>query len=249
MQYNNRSFWNSIMPVTRHLLMINLIMWLATLALRQAGIIDLDRWLGLHFWKGSEFNPAQLFTYMFMHADLMHIFVNMFMLWMFGSLLERVLGAKRYIFYYISCGLGAALVQELVWQFSWQSILASNVSGPAGATVTEVINAINSGHAAFSMDDFYNSLITIGASGAVFGVLLAFGMLFPNMTMYVIPFPFPIKAKWVVLADGLIELFFGLSGTMSNVAHFAHLGGMLAGIIIILYWKHDGTLSRGNGLY
>ena len=249
MQYNNRSFWNSIMPVTRHLLIINFIMWLATIALRQAGLIDLDRWLGLHFWKGSEFNPAQLFTYMFMHADFMHIFVNMFMLWMFGSLLERVLGSKRYIFYYISCGLGAALVQELVWQFSWQGILASHVSGPAGATVTEIINAINSGHAAFSMDDFYNSLITVGASGAVFGILLAFGMLFPNMTMYVIPFPFPIKAKWVVLADGLIELFFGLSGTMSNVAHFAHLGGMLAGIIIILYWKHDGTLSRGNGFY
>jgi membrane associated rhomboid family serine protease len=185
---------------------------------------------------------------MFMHGGFTHLFFNMFSLWMFGSLLERVFGSKRFLFYYISCGLGAALVQELVWQFSWQSILASSVSGPAAGSVTDIIKAINEGHAAFTMNDFYNSLITIGASGAVFGILLAFGMLFPNMPMYIIPFPFPIKAKWMVLGYGLIELFFGVSHTMNGVAHFAHLGGMIAGIIIIRYWRHDGTLTR-NGLY
>ena len=128
MQNNNRSFLASIMPVTRHLLVINIIVWLATLVCEQTGTLDLNRWLGLHFWKGSEFNIIQLFTYMFMHGGFVHLFCNMFSLWMFGSLLERVFGSKRFLFYYISCGLGAALVQELVWQFSWQSILACSVS-------------------------------------------------------------------------------------------------------------------------
>ena len=235
------------MPVTRHLLAINVIVWLATVVLHQVNMIDLNRWLGLHFWLGSNFNPAQLFTYMFMHANFTHLFFNMFSLWMFGSLLERVLGSKRYLFYYITCGLGAALVQELVWQFTWQDILAASVTGPV-ASVTDIIKAINEGHAAFTMDNFYNSMVTIGASGAVFGILLAFGMLFPNMPMYIIPFPFPIKAKWMVLGYGVIELFFGVTGEMSGVAHFAHLGGMIAGILLILYWRHNGTLTR-NGLY
>lgn len=235
MQYNNRSFWSSIMPVTKHLLIINVIVWLATIVFGRAGIIDLERYLGLHFWLGSDFNPAQLFTYMFMHdsSGFAHIFFNMFSLWMFGSLIEKVLGSKRYLFYYISCGLGAALVQELVWQLSWQ----------------DMYNSISMQYPGFPADQFYNLLVTVGASGAVFGILLAFGMIFPNMSMYIIPFPFPIKAKWVVLGYGAIELFFGISHTMNGVAHYAHLGGMIAGILMILYWKHNGTLTRGNGFY
>jgi len=251
MQINNRSLWSSIMPVTRQLLIINVIVWLATIVFQRTGVLDLNRWLALHFWQGSHFNPAQLFTYMFMHdtTRIYHILVNMFMLWMFGSLLERVMGSKRYLFYYISCGLCAALVQELAWQFSWQSILASRLALPDSVSVTEVINAINQGQAAITMNDFYNTMMAVGASGAVYGLLLAFGMTFPNMPMFIIPFPFPIKAKWVVLGSGLIELFSGVSGSMSHVAHFAHLGGMIAGIIMILYWRSKGTLSRGNGYY
>lgn len=249
MQNNNRSLWASIMPVTKHLLIINLVVWLATMVLRQRGIIELNDWLGLHFWKGSEFNVFQLLTYMFMHADFSHIFFNMFSLWMFGSLLERALGSKRYLFYYISCGLGAALVQELVWQFSWQSILQSFVAGGTGMSVDDIINGVNAGHADFTMNDFYNSLVTIGASGAVFGLLLAFGVIFPNIPLYLFFIPIPIKAKWMVIGYGIIELFFGVTHTMSGVAHYAHLGGMLAGIIMILYWKHNGTLMRGNGFY
>ena len=233
MQYNNRSFWSSIMPVTKHLLVINLIVWLATFVLEQKGVIDLNEWLGLHFWKGSAFNPAQLFTYMFMHSGFTHLFVNMFSLWMFGSLLERVLGSKRYLFYYISCGLGAAIAQELVWQFSW--------SGMYNGLIAE--------YPGYPVEQFYNLLVTVGASGAVFGLLLAFAMIFPNMPMYIIPFPFPIKAKWMVIGYGALELFFGVSHTMNGVAHFAHLGGMVAGIIMILYWKNNGTLKRGNGFY
>ena len=251
MQNNNRSFWASIAPVTRHLLIINVLVWLATIALQRAGIIDLNRWLGLHFWKGTNFNVVQLFTYMFLHdtSGIAHILFNMFSLWMFGSLLERVFGSKRYLFYYITCGLGAAFVQELVWQFSWQDILASSVTGPTGASVGEIIDAINQGHAAFTMNEFYNSLVTVGASGAVFGILLAFGMIFPNVPMYIFFIPIPVKAKWVVIGYGLLELYFGISGNQPGVAHFAHLGGMLAGILLILYWRHTGVLRRRDGFY
>ena len=227
-------------------------MWLATIVFQRVGVIDLNRWLGLHFWQGSNFNVAQLITYMFMHdtGSILHIFMNMFMLWMFGSMLERVLGSKRYLFYYISCGIGAALLQELVWQFSWESILLGYVGNPVGVSANDIINAVNAGHAAFTMNDFYNSLVTIGASGAMFGLLVAFGLLFPNLPMYVIPFPFPIKAKWMVIGYGLLELFLGVSHASPGVAHYAHLGGMIAGAIMILYWKHNGTLTRGgNGFY
>lgn len=249
MQDRNRSFYASIPPVTLHLLIINVLMWLATVAFQRAGMIDLNQWLGLHFWKASNFKIYQFFTYMFMHGGLDHLFCNMFSLWMLGALLERVLGTKRYLLYYIVCGLGAGLAQELVWQFSWQNILASGVTGPAATSVKDIIEAINSGHAAFTMDDFYNSLVTIGASGAVFGILLAFGMLFPNMPLYIFFIPIPVKAKWFVLGYGILELFYGVTGTMSSVAHFAHLGGLVTGIILILYWKHNGTLSNRYGFY
>lgn len=247
----NNSILGAITPVTLHLLIINLILWLATIVLRKVGVIDLQALLGLHYWRGSEFNAAQLVTYMFMHDTngIAHLFFNMFSLWMFGVTLERVLGGKRYLFYYITCGIGAAIVQELVWHFTWQSILLGSVTAPAGATASQVIAMIESGQAAFTLNEFYNSLLTVGASGAVFGILLAFAMIFPNMPMYIIPFPFPIKAKWMVLGYGAIELLFGISGTMSSVAHFAHLGGMLFGAVLIIYWKHKGVIGKGNGYY
>lgn len=249
MQYTNRSFLTSMPPVTRHLLIINVLMYLATFVLQQRGILDLNSWLGLHFWKASDFNPYQFFTYMFMHGGVWHLFVNMFSLWMFGALLERVLGSNRFLLYYIVCGLGAGLAQELMWQFTWQDILVSRITVPVGATVQEVIEAINSGHAEFTMNDFYNHLLTIGASGAAFGILLAFGMLFPNMRMGILFFPYPVKAKWFVLGYGVAELLFGITGTWSGVAHFAHLGGMITGIVLILYWKYNGTISNRYGFY
>ena len=219
------SFWNSMPVVTKNLLIINVLMWFASIVLRGRGI-DLTEYLGLHFWLASDFNPAQLLTYMFMHdtSGIAHLFFNMFSLFMFGVTLERVLGAKRYLFFYISCGLGAAIVQEKVNQ-----MLASGELAPY-------------------LDQFYGLFVTVGASGAVFGILLAFGMIFPNMPMYIIPIPFPIKAKYMVLGYGALELLFGISGAMSSVAHFAHLGGMLFGFIIIWYWKKNGIIRR-NGIY
>lgn len=248
MEYSNRSFLSSIPPVTKHLLVLNVLMWLATAAFQQTGHLDLNRILGLHFWLGSEFKPWQFITYMFMHGNFSHLFFNMFSLWMFGILLERVLGAKKYLLYYFVCGLGAALAQELVWHLSWQNILVNSVTGTA-TSIKEIIEAINAGHADFTLDQFYNSMLTVGASGAVYGILLAFGVLFPNMTMYIFFIPYPVKAKWAVLGFGLLELVFGMTGMQSGVAHFAHLGGMLVGIFLILYWKRKGLLSRGYGFY
>lgn len=234
MRYNSGSFLSSIKPVTKHLLIINILIWLASIVFEQKFNIDLFRQLALHYWKSDLFNPAQFFTYMFLHdkSSFVHVFCNMFSLFMFGSLVEHVLGSKRYLLYYIVCGLGAALVQELVWQF----------------TLPEFFKALNPETGELVLVSAYD-IPTVGASGAVFGILLAFGMIFPKMKMYIIPFPFPIQARFVVIGYGLLELFFGVTRSMDDVAHFAHLGGMIAGIIMILYWKHNGTINHGRTFY
>jgi len=242
---------SSIPPVTRHLIIINVLLWLATIVLMRSHVMDLTDLLGLHYWQSSRFNAAQLVTHMFMHdtSGISHIFFNMFALWMFGRILEQVMGSKRYLFYYLTCGIGAGLVQELAWQFTWQDILMSHVSAPAGATAAQVVEAIRQGQAAFTMDEFYSTMVTVGASGAVFGILLAFAMLFPNVPLYLFFIPVPIKAKWMVLGYAALELFLGLSGQMTSVAHFAHVGGMLFGVILILYWRHKGVLGKGGHGY
>jgi len=257
----NSSRWSAIMPpITKNIIIINVIVWVATIMLGNRGIVDLNEYLGLHFWKGSDFHIYQLFTYMFMHdsgdfsqgvmyalsSSVSHIFFNMFSLWMFGMLLERVMGAKRYLFFYLTCGIGAGLVQEVVWHFSWESVLASINNVPTQT----IVEAINHGEVTMSfLNEFYNNLLTVGASGAVFGILLAFGMLFPNMPMYIMFIPIPIKAKWMVIGYGAVELFFGVTGTMDNVAHFAHLGGMLFALIILIYWKKKGLFNNQYGSY
>ena len=229
MQQSNRFSALSVPPVTMQLLIINVLMWLASLACLRFGV-DLFQWLGLHFWQASNFNVLQFFTYMFLHdtSNFYHILCNMFLLWMLGGVIERTLGAKRYLFYYITCGLGAALLQEIVWQLTLPSIMDSIAASGQYFPLNEVVS--------------------VGASGAIFGILLAFGMLYPNVNMYVIPFPFPIKAKWMVIGYGVLELFFGIRQIMPGIGHFAHLGGMITGIVLILYWKHNGTIRR-NGIY
>jgi len=248
-------------PVTKNIIIINVIMWVATILLMSRNIVDLTQILGLHFWLGSDFHVYQILTYMFMHdsgnplqdgilgamsMSVSHLFFNMFSLWMFGMLLERVMGAKRYLFFYLTCGIGAGLVQELVWHMSWESVLATINNVPT----VEIENAIKVGaiNANF-LNEFYNNLVTVGASGAVFGILLAFGMIFPNMPMYIFFIPIPIKAKWMVIGYGAIELFFGITGHMDHVAHFAHLGGMLFAFIILMYWRKKGVFNNIHGLY
>ncbi len=247
MSFQRGSFLGSIPPVTKNLLIINILVWLSEIILPRAIGFDMTKYLGLHYWGASDFNIAQFITYMFMHdsSSIFHLFFNMFSLWMFGPLLERVLNSKRFLFYYISCGIGAALVQEVVWTMTWKDIFVPLLANQNGISFDEMSSAIAMAQLKGMDLPFLNSLVTIGASGAIFGILLAFGMIFPNLPLYIMFIPIPIKAKWMVLGYGALELLFGVTGAMSSVAHFAHLGGMLFGFLIILIWKKKGNLSGG----
>ncbi|MCQ2288511.1 MAG: rhomboid family intramembrane serine protease [Muribaculaceae bacterium] len=239
-------------PVTKNLLIINCLFWLATMVFDHVNFLDLTQYLGLHFWRAADFNAAQLVSYMFMHdqSNFMHLFFNMFSLWMFGMTLERVLGPKRFLFYYLTCGLGAAFIQQLVWEFTWEQEFVRSFAALNSLSFGEVRSMLASGQIAEYVGQYWGLHVTVGASGAVFGILLAFGMLFPNLPMYIIPFPFPIKAKWMVIGYGAIELFCGVTGQISGVAHYAHLGGMLFGFLLIIYWRKKGVLGGpGNGFY
>lgn len=219
--------------VTKNLIIINVLLFFGTFVAQRYGI-NLADYLGLHFFLASDFNPAQLITYMFMHGSFSHIFFNMFALFMFGRILEQVWGPKRFLFYYIICGIGAGVIQEGVQYFQY----ATEFAGYAG---------INSANTIIPMGEYLNMWTTVGASGSIFAILLAFGMLFPNERMFIFPLPFPIKAKFFVAGYALIELYFGFANNPGdNVAHFAHLGGMIFGLILILYWRKKGT---NNGTY
>lgn len=225
-QYSPTGF--SFLPVVvKNLLIINAIMFLADIVLERFGI-DLNSALGLHFFMASGFRPYQLLTYMFMHGNFSHLFFNMFALWMFGNTLENIWGPKRFLLYYLLCGLGAGLMQEGVQYIEYVTDLSK-------------YQTVNIGSAIISMDEYLNLMTTVGASGAIYGLLLAFGMMFPNSLIYLY-FVMPIKAKWFVIGYAVIELLTGVFSSGDQVAHFAHLGGMLVGLIIILIWKKKGRL-------
>ena len=226
---------NNIPTMTKNLLVVNVLAFIATFVLERSGI-DLTRLMGLHFFLASEFHIYQFVTYMFLHGGFTHILFNMFALWMFGSVIERVWGSKKFLFYYICCGIGAGFTHELVQYitYSMEDIAAYQY--------------VNAGGVQMTTDAYINLWTTIGASGAVYGILLAFGMLFPNERLFIIPFPFPIKAKWLIVGYIAIELFSAMSGPGDGVAHMAHLGGMLFGFLLIRYWqKHpDSSSSFGR---
>ena len=193
--------------------------------------IDLTAICGLHFFMSSDFHLYQLITYMFMHANFTHIFFNMFMLWMFGVVVERVWGPRKFLFYYLSCGIGAGLFQELA-----QFIQFYVISSDAGFTFTQLHQVALANNVALS------NWTTVGASGAIYSLLLAFGMMFPNERMFIIPIPIHIKAKWMVIGSIAVELFSALATPGDQVAHLAHLGGMFFGFLMIKYWqKHPGA--------
>lgn len=253
MNISSNSIFSNITPVVKHLLLINIILEVARNVMIYSGTgIDLNDILGLHFWQSDKFHIYQLFTYMFMHGGFTHIFFNMFNLWMFGNLLERIMGSKRFLFFYIVCGLGAGLVQEVTWQMSWQNIVGSMLADENGhqivLTGNQVAEAIKNHQISPSLlQELLDNMVTVGASGAIFGIMLAFAWFFPNIPLYLFFIPIPIKAKYMIFFYGAIELFFGIHGVMDNVAHFAHLGGLLFGLIILIYWKRRGTLSNNYG--
>jgi membrane associated rhomboid family serine protease len=257
----------SIPPVLKNLLIINILMFLAMIVLQRTTNIDLNHILGLYYFKSEYFRPYQFVTHMFMHGGFTHIFLNMFMLWMFGRVLEQVWGGKRFLIYYFFTGLGAAALHILVTHIEISSLM-KEVAALTNTPSPEIFANFLKGNLpksspqlydfiqAWSADpsnpsyaneaiDFANKLLkskidipTVGASGAVYGVLLAFGVIFPNMPLVLIFFPFfPIKAKYMVIAMGVLELIYGFSMPGSNVAHFAHLGGMIFGYLLIRIWK------------
>ncbi len=269
-------------PVVKNLLIINTLLFLATLALRKYNI-DLINILGLHYPGASGFRIYQFFTYMFMHGGWAHIIFNMFALWMFGNVIENVWGGKKFLVFYILTGLGSGVVyifwihlhlranidmlnaiishptvqgietyfqhyrfrinplsttltQHSINLFNQHvDMLANGTADPS--VIQQIINFLSTYKA-----EMLNQMVVIGASGAIFGLLLAFGFMFPNTLIYLY-FAIPIKAKWFVIGYGLIELFEGISNRPGdNVAHFAHVGGLMVGLLIIWYWKKKGHL-------
>ena len=233
----------SIPTITKNLLIINVLAFLAYLVLSYRGI-DLNNIFGLHFFLASKFHIYQLFTYMFMHANFEHVFFNMFALWMFGCVMERVWGPKKFLFYYIFCGIGAGIVQEIAQYVSLYSMLSSQ----PGVGFTSLFTTVWS---SASLADSLNAWTTVGASGAIYAILLAFGMSFPEERIFIFPLPVPIEAKWFVIIYVGIELAMALGSPGDNVAHFAHLGGAFFGFLLIKYWQRHpdtgGIYGRSNG--
>lgn len=237
MNQNRTGFLSSVPPVTANLIVINVLFWIASQVLPRVGI-DLVELLGLHFPGAKNFHIHQIVSYMFMHdtRSIGHVFFNMFAVYMFGRVLENVWGPKRFLLFYFVTGIGAGLMQELVWFINLSDVVMGG---------HDMINV--NGVQLMAKSDFLNLFVTVGASGAVFGILLAFGMLFPNVPLYLMFVPIPIKAKYFVVGYGLIELFLGVANFGGDtVAHFAHLGGMLFGYFMIRYWRKK---DARNGRY
>jgi membrane associated rhomboid family serine protease len=244
--------------IVKNLLIINALVFLLQYVLELRGI-DLNEYLALFYWQSPMFRWWQVITHMFMHANISHIFFNMFALWMFGRILENAWGPQRFLLFYLICGIGAAICHMGVLTFEYTRFqnafmhyqqnpsysafvdfvkhhlpnANTNSISPSNWDATGSINAIH---------QYYNGHMlnepTVGASGAVFGLLFAFGYLFPNTELYIYFIPIPIKAKWFVTGYALIELFSGIQNSAGdNVAHFAHLGGMLFAFILLRIWN------------
>lgn len=264
--------FGSSAPVVTNLIWINALMLLATYAIDSAFGNDLRYSLGLFYPESSHFKIYQVITHMFMHGDPMHLFFNMFALWMFGRALENAWGSKRFLLYYMLTGIGAAALHTFVNYLEFRDVrefVQMFFESPSPALMKEFAetyvivpdwqyklisianewsNHVNDpeikSYAVNKVYEVYDNIIsipTVGASGAVYGVLLGFGMLFPNTILMLIFPPIPIKAKYMVMIMGGIELYLSVNQPGSNIAHFAHLGGMLFGFLIIRYWNSKRT--------
>lgn len=255
-----------IPQAVKNLLIINVLMLFATLAVRSAYGIDLNSKLGLYYFKSEHFQIWQYLTYMFMHGDFWHLFFNMYALFLFGAVLENHWGSKRFLIFYFITGVGAALTHTFVNHIQFGELVNDahafiNTPSPAlfKAFLNEHVNNPNreiydfinkwseypknaefittaQGMISNHVQDVVN-IPTVGASGAVFGILLGFGMLFPNAQLMLLIPPMPIKAKYLVIIYGAIEVYFAISQPGSQIAHVAHLGGMLFGFFMIKLWN------------
>lgn len=217
-------------PILKALLVANVVVFALQSLFPMLFGKQLEEWFALYYVDSPFFHIWQPLTYMFMHGGISHLFFNMFALWMFGRVLEYQWGSRRFLTYYIICGLGAALAHELCQATGLTRAYVESYSG---------------------LQHVMSYIPTIGASGAVYGILMAFGMLFPEERIFIFPLPVPIKAKWFVMGYAAIEILEGLQSS-DGVAHFAHLGGMVAGFFLILYYrkKHSGyRISFGENFW
>lgn len=262
---NNPGGFSLLPPVVKNLLAINILMYMGANVLSGLIGVDLTEYLALHMWGATNFWPWQIITHMFMHGNFSHLFFNMFAVWMFGAALENMWGSKKFIFYYFFCGLGASLTHYAVVYYQMYptlSLMNNFIEQPVvenlltlidkvniGYNYNEILNLYNNGEISqsdiISLKNFIyeqkvallNSNRVVGASGALFGLLTAYGVLFPNSYIYLF-FLLPIKAKHFVIIFGLAELLSGLTNNMSsNIAHFAHIGGMVFGFVYLKYLK------------
>ena len=219
-QENRRGPFANVPKVTKNLIIINIVVFIATLFNENFMIGT----FGLFYPTSVYFRWWQPITHMFMHGGFWHIFFNMYTLFIFGVVVERIIGSKKFLLFYFVCGLGAAGLQMLTQYIEMQSFLASG-----SQSAMEGIIALK-------------STPTVGASGAIYGVLMGYAMLFPDSKMTLLFPPVTLSAKWMVVIFAAIELFTGVAGWADGIAHFAHLGGMLIGWLMIRWWRRRGVL-------
>lgn len=212
-------------PIVLNLIIINALVYLAQLALGGGSdfnsVTDL---FALHHYKSIYFRPYQIVTHMFMHGSFFHLLFNMLGLWMFGTVIERLWGPKRFLIFYLICGVGAALMQLGSYMIDfWQ---------------VDHVNLISEDYNQYQ--EILRMNATVGASGAIMGVLAAFGYLYPDTKLFIMPIPFPIKAKWAIIGIIALDFFGGVVKVQGdNIAHFAHVGGALIGFLLVLYWNRN----------
>ncbi len=212
-------------PVIKNIIIICVLVWLAQIVSMNVFHYPLEMLFALHYWQSEYFRPYQLITHLFMHGGFFHIAFNMFALWMFGSILENIWGPRRFLIFYFVCGIGAALCFLGYQTWEYHKLTEGYLNGQVSA---------------LAIQEFLIEPV-LGASGAIFGVLVAFGYMFPNSMLYIFPIPVPIKAKWLVIGYVALELYLGLQASPGdNVAHFAHLGGALFGFILMKIWNKGG---------
>ncbi|MDO3625600.1 rhomboid family intramembrane serine protease [Mucilaginibacter sp. BT774] len=234
-----QSPFSNLTPVVKNLLIINIIFFVASYLLRNT--FDMDRWLAIYYFSSPNFRLWQIISYMFMHGSILHILFNMLALFMFGPILEHSVGPKRFLNLYFICGIGAIILQWVV-----QAIQIHSITGGFIISHPDLDSSYMAfGPVAQKLYVIYNSPM-VGASGAICGVLVAFAMLYPNMEIIMLYFPVPIKAKYIIPAYLLLELWLGVKQSGGdNVAHFAHLGGALLGFLVVKFWR----LNRPNNYF
>lgn len=261
----NRSPLFDLGPGVKNLIIINLLIWLFDITNCNKHLIgiDLHAVFGLHYWESDSFKPFQMISYMFLHdrGGIMHVFFNMFNLWMFGSMMERHWGTARFLLFYFICGIGGAVAQQAAWSTMFVgestsdlciSVFGSDITN-GGATTSFNINTgthnipnivhfdSTEGLRRFIME--YMTPLVVGASGATFGVMTAFAMVFPNLPLFFFFIPIPIRAKFMIGFFIVLEVVETFARTSDGIAHLAHLGGVLFGVLLILWWRRTGEES------